>query len=62
MSEGLKIAMFGAKSLDTYSGYETFVYKLTEYRRNNPELKYHVACKANVDGCINRKMIEERVR
>ena len=27
-------------------GYETFVDKLTEYHQNNPNLKYHVACKA----------------
>ena len=29
-----------------YGGYETFVDKLTEYHQNNPNLKYHVACKA----------------
>lgn len=29
-----------------YGGYETFVDRLTEYHQNNPNLKYHVACKA----------------
>lgn len=33
----------GAKSLGAYGGYETFVYKLTEYHQNK-NIKYHVAC------------------
>ena len=48
----------GAKSLGAYGGYETFVYKLTEYHQNHPNIKYHVACKANGDGCMDETKIE----
>lgn len=44
------VFLVGAKSLGAYGGYETFVYKLTEYHQENRLLKYHVACKANGDG------------
>lgn len=41
------VFLVGAKSLGAYGGYETFVNKLTEYHQNNPNIKYHVAVKAN---------------
>ncbi len=44
------VYMIGAKSLGAYGGYETFVNKLTEYHQNNPNIKYHVAVKANGQG------------
>lgn len=47
------IFLVGAKSLGAYGGYETFVNKLTEYHQNNSNIKYHVACKANGDGCMD---------
>ena len=47
------VFLVGAKSLGAYGGYETFINKLTEYHQNNPRLKYHVACKANGDGCMD---------
>lgn len=47
------VFLVGAKSLGAYGGYETFVNKLTEYHQNNSEIKYHVACKANGDGCMD---------
>lgn len=40
------VYLVGAKSLGAYGGYETFVYKLTEYHQNKENIKYHVACKA----------------
>lgn len=43
------VYLVGAKSLGAYGGYETFVYKLTEYHQNKENIKYHVACKANGD-------------
>ena len=46
------VYLVGAKSLGAYGGYETFVYKLTEYHQNKENIKYHVACKANGDGCM----------
>lgn len=40
------IFIVGSKGIPgAYGGYETFVDKLTEYHQNNPDIKYHVACK-----------------
>ena len=50
------VYLVGAKSLGAYGGYETFVYKLTEYHQNKENIKYHVACKANGDGCIQENI------
>ena len=47
------VFLVGAKSLGTYGGYETFINKLTEYHQNNKKIKYHVAVKANGDGCMD---------
>ena len=47
------VFLIGAKSLGVYGGYETFINKLTEYHQNNKKIKYHVACKANGDGCMD---------
>lgn len=45
------IFIVGSKGIPgAYGGYETFVDKLTEYHQNNPELKYHVACKSTETG------------
>ena len=44
------IFIIGSKGIPSnYGGYETFVDKLTEYHKNNNEIKYHVACKS--DNC-----------
>lgn len=47
------VFIVGAKSLGAYGGYETFVYKLTEYHQNIKNIKYHIACKANGDGFMD---------
>lgn len=47
------VFLVGAKSLGAYGGYETFIYKLTEYHQSNQNIKYHVACKANGNGCMD---------
>ena len=52
------VFLVGAKSLGAYGGYETFVYKLTEYHQNNKNIKYHVACKANGDGYMDETKLE----
>jgi rhamnosyltransferase len=52
------VYLAGAKSLGAYGGYETFVYKLTEYHQNKENIKYHVACKANGDGCMDENKFE----
>ena len=48
----------GAKSMGAYGGYETFVYKLTEYHQNKKNIKYHVACKTNGVGCMDENKFE----
>ena len=52
------VYLVGAKSLGAYGGYETFVYKLTEYHQSKENIKYHVACKANGDGCMDENKFE----
>ena len=52
------IFIVGAKSLGAYGGYETFINKLTEYHQMDDELKYHVACKANGDGCMDETKLD----
>ena len=52
------VYLVGAKSMGAYGGYETFVYKLTEYHQNKKNIKYHVACKANGDGCMDENKFE----
>lgn len=45
------VFIVGSKGIPgSYGGYETFVDKLTEYHQSEPDLKYHVACKAKEDG------------
>lgn len=52
------VFLVGAKSLGAYGGYETFINKLTEYHQHNKKIKYHVACKANGDGCMDETKAE----
>ena len=52
------VYLVGAKSLGAYGGYETFVYKLTEYHQNKKNIKYHVACKANGNGYMDETKFE----
>lgn len=52
------VFIIGSKSLGAYGGYETFVYKLTEYHQNNEKIKYHIACKANGDGCMDETKVD----
>lgn len=40
------IYIIGSRGIPVgYSGYETFVLKLTEYSKEFPEIKYHIACR-----------------
>lgn len=51
------VFLVGAKSLGAYGGYETFINKLTEYHQHDTRIKYHVACKANGDGCMDETKV-----
>lgn len=52
------VFLVGAKSLGAYGGYETFINKLTEYHQNEEKLQYHVACKANGEGCMDETKMD----
>lgn len=52
------IFLIGAKSLGNYGGYETFINKLVEYHEHNVMIKYHVACKANGNGCMDESKVD----
>ncbi|BCN32285.1 beta 1-4 rhamnosyltransferase Cps2T [Anaeromicropila herbilytica] len=62
VKEEQHVFLVGAKSLGAYGGYETFVNKLTEYHQDNKKIKYHVACKANGDGCMDETKVAEVTR
>ncbi|WP_195415867.1 beta 1-4 rhamnosyltransferase Cps2T [Enterocloster citroniae] len=51
------VFIVGAKGVSQYGGYETFVDKLTEYHQNNKQIQYHIACKANGDGCMDENKL-----
>ena len=52
------VFLVGAKGIGFYGGYETFVNKLVEHHQNNPQIKYHIACKANGQGSMDEKKLE----
>lgn len=47
------IYIVGSKSIGQYGGYESFVMNLLQHHKDNKNIKYHVACKANGQGCMN---------
>lgn len=51
------IFIIGSKSIGQYGGYETFVDRLIGEHENNHSIKYHVACKANGDGCMDESRL-----
>ncbi len=53
------IFIVGAKSLGAYGGYETFLYKLTQYHKDNENIRYHIACKANGDGSMDESKLAD---
>ena len=58
MSSVQHVFIIGSKSIGQYGGYETFVDRLTEQHRNNPSIKYHLACKANGDGYMDESKLK----
>lgn len=47
------VYIVGSKSIGQYGGYESFVMNLLQHHKNNKNIKYHVACKANGQGCMD---------
>lgn len=52
------IGIIGAKGLNNYGGYETFVDKLTEYHQDKSNIKYLIACKANGQGAMDEEKLD----
>lgn len=51
------VFIIGAKGF-TYGGYETFLDKLTEYHKDDENILYHIACKANGSGLTDETKLE----
>ena len=51
------IFIIGAKSIGQYGGYETFLEGLVSQHENESQIKYHIACKANGDGCMDESKL-----
>lgn len=54
--------IIGAKGISFYGGYESFLQKLLEYQQNNRNIKYHIACKANGEGCMKLEKLEGNIQ
>ena len=52
------IFIIGSKSIGQYGGYETFVDRLIGEHENERGIKYHIACKANGDGCMDETKLD----
>ena len=50
------VFIIGAKGF-RYGGYETFLDRLTECHRENKEIQYHIACKANGIGSTDESIL-----
>lgn len=49
----------GAKSIGRYGGYETFVEELAVYGQNFQNIKLHIVCKANGEGCVDETRLHD---
>lgn len=49
------VFLVGAKSIGFYGGFESFLLNLLQQHKNNKNIQYHVACKANGSGCMEIK-------
>lgn len=53
------VFIIGAKSIGQYGGYETFVDRLIDEHKDELSIKYHIACKAGGDGCMDESKLED---
>lgn len=47
------IYIVGSKNIGQYGGYESFIMNLLQYHKDNKNIRYHVACKANGQGYMD---------
>lgn len=52
------VYIIGSKSVGLYGGFESFVLNLLQQHKNNKNIKYHVACKANGDGYMDLRKLD----
>ncbi len=50
--------VIGAKSVGLYGGFESFILNLLQQHKDNKNIKYHVACKANGDGYMDLNKLD----
>ena len=50
--------VIGAKSVGLYGGFESFILNLLQQHKDNKNIKYHVACKANGDGYMDLRKLD----
>lgn len=50
--------IIGAKSVGLYGGFESFIMNLLQQHKDNKNIKYHVACKANGEGYMDLRKLE----
>lgn len=48
----------GAKSVGLYGGFESFILNLLQQHKDNKNIKYHVACKANGEGYMDLSKLD----
>lgn len=56
------VYLCGIKSIGLYGGFESFALNLLKHHSDNPKLKYHVACKANGNGCMELEKLPGAMR
>ena len=56
------IYVCGSKNLGQYGGFESFMMNLLQQHADQKNIKYHVACKRNGDGCMDISMFPGAVR
>lgn len=50
--------VIGAKSVGLYGGFESFIMNLLQQHKDNKNIKYHVACKANGEGYMDLSKLD----
>lgn len=52
------VYIIGSKSVGLYGGFESFVMNLLQQHKDNKNIKYHVACKANGEGYMDLRKLD----
>lgn len=55
------VYILGAKSIGLYGGYESFILNLLQQHKDNKNIRYHIACKANGSGYMDLTKLPDAV-